>query len=58
LSELIRQRIFQICQGYEDADDCDHFRFDPAFLTAVGKVPGSDAALASQPTMSRLENRF
>lgn len=57
LPELIRQRMFQICQGYEDADDCDHFRLDPAFQTAVGKVPGPDTALASQPTMTRLENR-
>jgi len=57
LTELIRQRILQICQGYEDADDCDHFRLDPAFQTAVGKIPGPDSALASQPTMTRLENR-
>jgi hypothetical protein len=57
LSDLICQRILQICQGYEDADDCDHLRLDPAFQTAVGKAPGPDTALASQPTMTRLENR-
>ena len=57
LPDLIRQRILQICQGYEDADDCDHLRLDPAFQTAVGKAPGPKTALASQPTMTRLENR-
>jgi hypothetical protein len=28
LSDLICQRILQICQVYEDADDCDHFWLD------------------------------
>ena len=25
-------------KNYEDADDCDHFRLDPVFQTAVGKA--------------------
>lgn len=56
LKEIVSQRIYQICQGYEDADDCDYFRKDAAFKTAVGKHPGTGNELASQPTMSRLEN--
>jgi hypothetical protein len=28
---MIRARIFAICCGYEDADDLDHLRADPAF---------------------------
>lgn len=56
LYEIVSQRIYQICQGYEDADDCDHFRADAAFKTAMGKHPVNDSDLASQPTMSRLEN--
>jgi len=56
LAELMRQRTYQIGCGYEDADDCDHLRTDPAFKTAVGRDPQDDADLGSQPTMTRLEN--
>ena len=56
LQELFRQRAYQIACGYEDADDCDELKADPAFKTAVGRDPQDDPDLASQPTMSRLEN--
>lgn len=56
LEEMLAQRIAQICCGYEDADDCDALRNDPLFKLAAGRLP-DEAALASQPTMSRLENR-
>ena len=56
LEELLSQRIYQICCGYEDADDCDHLKGDPAFKIAVGRDPQEDPDLGSQPTMSRLEN--
>jgi hypothetical protein len=56
LGELMRQRTYQIGCGYEDADDCDHLRADPALKTAVGRDPGDDPDLGSQPTMTRLEN--
>lgn len=56
LEELLRQRVFQIIAGYEDADDCDALRDDPALKMACGRCPESDPPLASQPTMSRLEN--
>ncbi|WP_420104841.1 IS1380 family transposase, partial [Herbaspirillum huttiense] len=39
-----------------DADDLDALRDDPGFRLALGKLPGSGAGLASQPTMSRWEN--
>lgn len=55
IEDMLKQRFVQICQGYADADDCDHLRDDPAFKTAVGRLP-SDPALASQPTMTRFEN--
>ena len=55
LPELISQRVTQICHGYEDANDCDTLRDDLAFKVAVGRRPDGDS-LASQPTMSRLEN--
>lgn len=56
LLEMFRQRSYQISCGYEDADDCDHLKGDPAFKAAVGRDPQDDPDLASQPTMTRLEN--
>ena len=56
LAELFRQRTYQIGCGYEDADDCDHLRTDPALKIAVGRDPQDDLDLGSQPTMTRLEN--
>lgn len=56
MEELLTQRVAQICCGYEDANDCDALRDDPLFKMAAGRLP-EDSALASQPTMSRLENR-
>lgn len=55
--DLMRQRVFQIACGYEDANDCDFLRHDPAFKAACHRLPLSGDPLASQPTMSRLENR-
>jgi len=54
--DMLRLRMFLIAAGYEDADDCDSLRADPAFKMAVGRLPKSGNALCSQPTMSRLEN--
>jgi hypothetical protein len=56
LGTMFRQRVMQICAGYEDADDCDHFRHDPLIQTIAGCDPLGDDGLASQPSMSRLEN--
>lgn len=57
LSDLVRQRIIQIALGYEDADDADLLRTDPALKAACERLPITGADLASQPTLSRLENR-
>ncbi len=57
LSDLIRQRVFQIALGYEDANDCDDLRTDPALKMACDRLPITGDDLASQPTMSRLENQ-
>ncbi len=56
LAEMIRFRTLLIAAGYEDANDCDALRADPAFKMAVGRLPESGADLCSQPTMCRLEN--
>lgn len=53
--DLLRQRIYQIACGYEDCNDADLLRHDPALKLAVGKAP-QERDLASQPTLSRLEN--
>jgi len=52
---LLRQRVYQIVAGYEDADDSDLLRTDPVLQTVVGQR-GLTVPLGSQPTMSRLEN--
>jgi hypothetical protein len=56
LAEMIRFRALLIAAGYEDANDCDGLRADPAFKIAVGRLPERGADLCSQPTISRLEN--
>ncbi len=55
--DLLRQRAYQIACGYEDASDASSLRHDAGFQLAVGRVPDADAALASQPTLSRFEQR-
>ncbi len=53
LRDLIAQRLYGLCCGYEDLNDHDRLRHDPLLQTAVGKAD----TLASSPTFSRLENR-
>jgi hypothetical protein len=56
LADVIRARIFAIACGYEDGNDLDHLRKDPAFKLACGRLPDTGRDLCSQPTLSRLEN--
>src|SRR5829696_9032358 len=56
LVTLVRQRVFQIACGYEDQNDASLLRTDPLFKLACGRLPASEPDLASQPTLSRLEN--
>jgi hypothetical protein len=56
LAEILLARILAIACGYEDADDLDSLRTDPAFKLACGRLPESGADLMSQPTVSRWEN--
>lgn len=53
MRSLLRQRIYQIVAGYEDCDDAKYLRTEPTIQSVAGKV-GKE--LASQPTLSRLEN--
>lgn len=54
--EMVMARAAAIACGYEDGIDLDRLRHDPLMKVAVGRCPESGAALASQSTISRLEN--
>ena len=65
LPELLKQRIFGLCLGYEDLNDHDRLRYDPLAAVLVGKADpqGHDRvrardkgkALAGKSTLNRLE---
>jgi hypothetical protein len=50
---LLRQKIYQIIAGYSEDDAADPLTNDPVFTQILGT-----AALASQPSLSRLFKRF
>ena len=56
LASIIRARVFAIACGYEDGNDLNALRSDPAFKLACGSLPETGLDLCSQPTVSRLEN--
>lgn len=56
LAALVKQRVLQIACGYEDQNDADALRSDPLLKLACGRLPETEEDLASQPTLSRLEN--
>src|SRR5260370_3923552 len=56
LPDILRARIFAIACGYEDADDLDRLRTDPALKLACGRLPDTGRDLCSQPTASRAHN--
>ena len=55
LNDLLSQRVFQIACGYEDANDSNELRVDPAIKAACEKLPSGEE-LAGQTTFPRLEN--
>lgn len=59
VGDLLAQRIYQITCGWEDVTDSNTLRHDPGLQTALRRVAGEPGAeLASQPTLSRLEERI
>lgn len=50
--KLLKQRVFSLMQGYEDTNDVSHLKNDPLFQDVL------EGEMASQPTLSRFENRF
>jgi hypothetical protein len=51
--DMLKQRVFGLCLGYEDLNDHNELRRDVLLQTAVER----DTPLASAPTLCRLENR-
>ena len=54
--EMLMERVSAIACGYEDAIDLDRLRYDPLMKATVGRCPETGEPLASQPTISRMEN--
>lgn len=52
LEKLVKQRVFTMMQGYEDCNDANYLKSDPVISEMIG------GELASQPTLSRLENEL
>jgi hypothetical protein len=56
-ADMVRMRVFGILAGYQDQNDHDTLRSDPVFKLVADRSP-RDPDLASQPTLSRFENRI
>jgi hypothetical protein len=54
VAELLTQRVFGICLGYEDLNDHDEWRHDPLLGLVCGREQES-GALAGKSTLNRLE---
>jgi hypothetical protein len=52
VENLLRQRVYALALGYEDLNDHNALRHDPALQTAVGR----DVDMASASTLCRFEN--
>jgi len=55
-ADMSTARMMAIAAGYEDCDDLDALRTDPALKIACGRAPETGLDLMSQPTLSRFEN--
>jgi hypothetical protein len=53
LVQMVHQRVYQMAAGYENCNDADFLRIDPALRLALGKDHRFEA---SQSMLSRLEN--
>ncbi|MEA3297033.1 MAG: transposase [candidate division Zixibacteria bacterium] len=54
LKSFVRQRVYGLALGYEDLNDHQSLRRDPAIQSAVGQ----DELLAGSPTLCRWDNRI
>ena len=56
IEELLRQRLFSLACGYPDANDSARLAHDPVHKLLLDRDPLDGDALATQPTLSRVEN--
>jgi hypothetical protein len=56
--DLLAQRLYAIALGYEDVNDHNLLRKDPALLASIKNSLDEEQPLGSAPTISRLENRI
>ena len=57
VGDLLAQRIYGLACGHPDANDADRLADDPIHKLLLGRDPIDGGPLASQPTISRFENR-
>lgn len=50
--QMLRQRVYGLCMGYEDLNDHEELRHDPCWQTAADQT----LSLAGDSTLSRFEN--
>lgn len=50
VEKLLKQRVYTLMQGYEDANDVNYLKNDPLYKDIL------EGDMASQPTISRFEN--
>jgi hypothetical protein len=50
--KMLKQRVFLMMHGYEDANDADYLKDDPVLQAIL------EGDVVSQPTISRFENHF
>lgn len=55
---MLAQRICSLALGYEDLNDQQTMRVDPALQLVAGCSPDADDPMASPSTLCRLENRI
>lgn len=56
--QLLAQRVYGLLLGYEDVNDHDKLRYDPALAIALSKlnfIDANEAVLAGKSTLNRLE---
>ena len=56
--QLLAQRVYGLVLGYEDINDHDQLRYDPALAIALSKlnfIDANEAVLAGKSTLNRLE---
>lgn len=56
MEDLVRQRVYGLACGYEDANDAARLADDPVHKLLLDRDPLGDEGLASQATISRFEN--